>query len=207
MRNAWILLAGTYLGAGAIGYQLAPREILDNEVKQAGFFTVDTKRVLSSTVDSLRDENKLLVFAYKGSAFVSIERTSWWIFGGRQELLVPAAVNYYLDMSQLTLNEVTYDEHSRIVTVRLPPLIIGDIAFQPELARFANEGLWSDKQIEELTRLNYAQARKAVIKQAQGPAFVQVAQAQATTSIQNDFEIPLRIAGRPDVKVVATFDR
>ncbi len=43
-------------------------------------------------------------------------------------------------------------------------------------------------------------------KQAQGPGFVDAAKAQAKTAFQNDFEIPLRITGQPDVKVVATFD-
>lgn len=70
----WMVLAATHLGVGVVGYQLVPREMLDTEVNQAGFFTVDTKRVLSATVESLRSENKLLVFSYKGSATVTVAR-------------------------------------------------------------------------------------------------------------------------------------
>lgn len=208
MKN-WTLLAATHLAAAGAGYWIAPREMLDSEVKRSGYFfsTVDTKRVLSATVESLRNENKLLVFSFKGSPVVHMERTRWWLIHGEQELIVPATVNYYLDLSKLTLDKVTYDDRAKLVRIELPPLVIGDVAFQPEQARTVNGGLlsWNEAEVEDFRKANYAQARTAVTKQAQGPALVQAAKAQAKSSIQNDFEIPLRIAGQPDVKVVASF--
>lgn len=205
----WMILAATHLGAGIVGYQLAPREMLDTEVKRSGFFTVDTKKVLSATVESLRAENKLLVYSYKGVAAVEVARRKLWLFGGRQQLIVPAQVGYYLDMSQLSLDKVTFDERTKIVSVRLPPMVMGDIAFQPEAATTINGGLlkFSQAQVDELNRMNYATARKAITKQAQGATLVQAAKTEAKKNVQSYFEIPLRIAGQPDVKVVATFEQ
>ena len=86
------LLALTHLIAAGAGFAMAPRELLETEVTHSGFFETDTKRVLAAAVESLRAENKLLVYSYKGSAAVSVERTKLWLLTGRQDLIVPAQV-------------------------------------------------------------------------------------------------------------------
>lgn len=204
----WKVLTVSHIAAAAAGFWVAPREMLDKEVKQAGLFTVDTKRVLSATVESLRAENKLLAYSYKGESDVSVERSAWWVLHGSQELLVPATVSYYVDLSNLTLDRVKYDDVAKIVTVSLPALTMGDVAFEPEAARMINGGLLTYNQatVDELSRLNYGSARKAFVKQAQGATLVRAAQGEAIKDVQAAFEIPLRIVGKPDVKVVATFD-
>ncbi len=55
------LMALTHLIVAAIGFAIAPRELLETETVQSGWFQVDTKRVLAAAVRSLRAENKLLV--------------------------------------------------------------------------------------------------------------------------------------------------
>lgn len=197
----------THAAAIGAGYYFAPREILDSEVEHTGFFQVDTKKVLAATVESLRSENRLVVWSYKGTATVRVERSKWWILGGRQTLIVPAVVTYHLDLSDLTLEDADYNEAQKIVRVKLPPLKMGDIAFQPENATTINGGIltYDDDQVEALRKLNYASARKALVKQAQSKGMVNAAKAQAKKNVQDYFEIPLRIAGQPDVKVLATF--
>nr|WP_237489101.1 DUF4230 domain-containing protein [Tsuneonella aeria] len=149
----------------------------------------------------------MLVFAFKGTARVKDTRTKAWIFKGRQELIVPAVVNYYVDLGKLSLAHVTYDEKAKLVRVKVPPVIIGDIAFQPEQATTINGGLltYSQSQVDELLKRNYTKARRAVTAQAQGKAFVEAARSRAIDNVETYFEVPLRIAGRPDVEVAATF--
>ncbi len=201
-------LFGLPIAAFGLGYWIAPKEPLDNVVESRGFFSTTTTKVLSATVDSLRSENKLLVFSYKGTAKVRAEIDGLLFFNGQQDLIVPAVVSYYLDLSKLTLADVVLDEKAKLVRVKLPGLQIGDIAFQPENATTENGGLltFSAKQIEELNKVNYKAARRAMIKQAQGKTIVATAKRQAQENVTNYFEIPLRIAGHPDVKVVAAFD-
>ena len=201
------VLAFTHAAALGTGYILAPKQPVDTEVKHTGFFQVDTKRVLSAAVDSLRDENKLLVFSYKTTATVEADRSVLWVFGGHQQLIVPAVVNYYLDLSELTLADVDYNERAKLVTVMLPPITLGDIAFQPENATTTNGGLltFSEQQVEELRKANYGNARRAMVAQAQGPGLLNAAHKQAQADITAYFGIPLRIAGLPDVKVVTAF--
>lgn len=207
MSNGALLIVSHLAVAGGV-YALTDRRPVDTEVKNEGFFQVDTTKVLATTVESLRDERRMLVFSYKGTAKVQAERSVWWLFGGRQELSVPAVVNYYVDVSDLLLADVSFNEAAKIVTVRLPKITLGDIAFQPENATTINGGIltWDDDQVEALRKLNYRNARRAMVAQAQQPGLLNSARKQARSNITGLFEIPLRIAGQPDVKVVATFN-
>ena len=87
------LLAGTSLAAFGLGYVVAPKNPLDREVRHTGLASTSTTQVLSATVESLKGENKLLVFSYKGTATVTAKNTELWLFEGRQNLVVPAVVN------------------------------------------------------------------------------------------------------------------
>ncbi|PXA94466.1 hypothetical protein DMC47_20685 [Nostoc sp. 3335mG] len=207
MGNGALLIVSHLAVAGGV-YALTDRRPVDTEVKNEGYFQVDTTRVLATTVESLRNENRMLVFSYKGTAKVQAERSVWWLFGGRQELIVPGVVNYYVDLSDLSLGDVSFNETAKLVTVRLPKITLGDIAFQPENATTINGGIltWDDDQVEALRKLNYRNARRAMVAQAQQPGLLNAARKQARSNITGLFEIPLRIAGQPDVKVVATFD-
>jgi len=198
------LLALTHLLAAAAGYSLAPEPAPLETVIEQGFFQTDVKRVLAAAVVSLRAENKLLVYSYKGFAAVSVERDSFLFLNGRQDLIVPAGVSYFVDLSKLT---AVFDDTAQVVTIHLPPLVLGDVAFEPEGARVANGGLltFDQDQVEELTKLNYETARKAFVKQAQGRTVVEAAERQAKANVKSALELPLRIVSKPDIKVVARF--
>ena len=206
-RASLSVLVVSCLAAFGLGYIVAPTEQLDTEATDSGLFSKTTTQVLSVTVESLRKENKLQVFTYKGGAKVSTGTDGPLFFNGEQELNVPAVVNYYLDLNELTLADVTFDEKAKLVRVLLPKLQIGDIAFQPERATTLNGGLLTfvDGQVEAFRKKNYASARRAMVAQAQGKDIVAEVKEQAQEAVTNYFEIPLRIAGLPDVKVVATF--
>lgn len=206
-RNIIALGCASLLAAFTIGYWAAPREILDNEVEHVGVFTTDTKSVLSATVTSLKAENKLIIYRYDGETRVSIERSKFFVLHGSQELFVPASVTYLLDMADLGQEDVTYNEKTKTVLVKLPKLKMGDIAFQPERARKINGGMltFSSGVVDELEKINYRTARKAFVKQAQQPTLVEAARAQAVENITAYFEIPLRAVGDPNIKARVYF--
>ena len=196
------------LATFGLGYWIAPKEQLAHEVQESGFFTVKESEVLSATVESLRAENKLVVWSYQGTAKVQARDTDWWVFESEQTLIVPASVDYRLNLSDLTLASVDYDEAAKLVRVELPRLKLSDVAFYPEQATTINGGLltFSDDKVQALNRRAYRSARRAIVAQAQQRIMVDVAKRKARENVEEFFEIPLRIAGHPDVKVVATFD-
>ena len=196
------------LATFGLGYWIAPTVQVAHEVQEDGYFHVKESEVLSATVESLRAENKLIVWSYLGTAKVRAKDTDWWIFESEQLLIVPAAVEYRLNLADLTLADVTYDEKSKLVRVKLPRLRLSDVAFSPERATTINGGIltMSDDKVQALNRRAYATARRAVTAQAQQRAMLEVAKRKARENVEEFFEIPLRIAGHPDVRVIATFD-
>lgn len=202
------LLFASHVAALGGGYLLAPKQPIDTVVEHTGYFQVDTKKVLSATVESLREEAKLAVFSFKGSARVRAERTKFWVFSGTQELVVPGIATYFVNLSDLSLADVTYDERAKIVRIKLPRVTLGDIALAPEQATTINGGTltYSEDQVEALRRMNFASARRAIVAQAQQRGLLNSARRQAVASVESYFAIPLRVAGLPDVKVAATFE-
>lgn len=168
-----------------------------------------TGAIIAATVTSLKAENKLVVYSYSGDTRVSVA-TDGHLFGlvqGEQELIVPATVSYYLDMAELSADQVKYGEQSHVVKVALPALKIGDVAFQPERAKAINGGVltYSDKIVQNLQKANYTLARQAFAAQARQKALIELAEAQAVKNVQSYFEIPLRAVGDNTTKIHASF--
>lgn len=206
--KAWHLLAGTHLAAGMVGFAMAPRELLETEVEHTGWFSADTKRTLAAAVLSLQNEQSLLVHSYRGAATVRVERSELLgLLRGSQSLTLPARVSYLVDLTSFGPEDLEWDAAAGILTVRLPPVVMGEVAFEPEAAVVENAGLltYSDEQVQELARSNYRAARTAFIAQAQQATLVEAARRRALEIVERHFEAPLQVTGRPDVRVVAAF--
>lgn len=201
-------LIGIPIATFGLGYWVAPKEQLATEVEQDGFFKVEEATILSATVESLRAESNLVVWSYKGTATVTVSREDYLIFKSTQRLIVPATVDYRLPLDDLSFADVEFNGTAKLVTVRLPKLKLSDVAFQPEQATTINGGVLTidDDMVQALSKRAYRSARRAVTAQAQQVDIRELAEREAKEEVERFFEIPLRIAGHPDVKVVATFD-
>jgi hypothetical protein len=205
--KAWHLLAGTHLAAGIAGYLMA-EERLDSEVEHTGWFSADTKKTLAAAVLSLQNEQKLLVYSYRGAANVRVERSELLgILRGTQSLTLPARVSYQVDLSDFSSDDVEWNPAAATLTVHLPPLVMGEVAFEPEAAVVNSEGplTYSDAQVQELARLSYRTARRAFIAQAQQVTLVETARRRARETVERHFGVALAAAGRPEARVVARF--
>lgn len=200
-----VVLAGMALSFFA-GYKLAPREILDSEVQHVGIMTIDTKKVLSATIESLKSETKLVSYSYTGQQNVSINRSSWYLFDGNQQLIVPAVVSYFVDLSQLTESSASFDAASNSVTVLMPRLML-NVDFDPRRATTINSGMltMSDEVVQALTKINYDSARKSATTQAQQAELVRTAKDRTRENIARLFSVPLKVSGMNGVKVIVTF--
>ena len=188
------------------GYHVAPRDILDSEVKHVGFLTVDTTKVLSATVESLKSESRLVSYSFVGNQAVSIDRSSWYLFNGHQQLFIPATVSYFIDLSEIGESSATFDASTKTVTVTLPRLML-TVDFDPRRATIINEGMLTlrDAVVQELTKINFDAARKSAIKQGQQTEIVRLAKEKTIDNIKRIFRIPLQAAGISDVKIVVSF--
>lgn len=180
----WALIVAA---AFIAGYWLAPKDLLDGEVEQTGFLQTDTKHILSATVESLRRESKLLVLSHKGTVEVEVAREWLWLFHGEQRLHVTGVVPYYVD-----LEDLTYEYEDGTVTVKLPPVVLGVVAFAPERATTINGGVLTFDQdnVDEMLRANYLQARRAMTAQAQGFRWLAEQRAQDVVAGQLERAVP-----------------
>ncbi len=212
MKTKSIAIGAAAVAAASFtaGFVVAPEHQIDGELRQEGAFRVDVSQVISTTVTSLKAQNKLQVYQFTGESRVSLRRSRLaGLLKGSQEMIVPASVTYHVDLAKLGIENVQYNAEAKVVFVDLPPLTMGDVAFAPEKARTINGGLltFDDDQVEAMRKLNFAAARKAFVRLAQSPAIVDNAKRQAAQNVKYYFEIPLRIVGHPDVKVVARFGK
>lgn len=205
-RHAALTLAAVAGISFFAGYKIAPREILDSTVEHVGFLTVDTKKVLSATIESLKSESRLVSYSYVGTQNVLIDRSYWYLFNGQQQLIVPATVSYFIDLAKLNESSATYDESANTVMVTLPKLML-TVEFDPRRATIINSGMptLSDSVVQALTKLNYDTARKSAIKQGQQAALVQSARDRTKENIERLFRVPLQAAGKAGVKVIVSF--
>jgi hypothetical protein len=170
----------------------------------------DVSEVLAATVTSLRAENKLLVYQLRGETTVSVRRSRLGgLLRGQQQLVVPAAVSYYVDLSGFGSANVSYNPKVKAVSVQLPRLAIGEVTFRPEGARTLNGGLltFSQRQVDGMLRTGYGAARRSFMSLAQRRSIVRNAEQEAARSVEAYFAVALRAVGRPDVKVVTVFVR
>jgi hypothetical protein len=105
-------------------YTSAPREILYTTVEHFGLLTVDTKRVHSATIESLKSESRLVSYSYVGTQNVSIDRSYWYLFNGQQQLIVTATVSYFIDLSKFNESSATFDKSTKTVNVTVPKLML-----------------------------------------------------------------------------------
>ncbi len=188
------------------GYQFAPREILDSTVEYVGFLKVDTRRVLSATIESLKTESRLVSYSYVGTQNVEINRSHWYLFNGQQQLIVPATVSYFIDLAQFNESNVIFDEPTKTVRVTLPKLMLR-VDFDPTQATTINGGMLtlSDSVVQTLTKLNYETARKSAVKQGQQAALVEAASNKTKQNIERLIRIPLQAVGQSNIKILVSF--
>ena len=203
--GAVALLATALLGFASgylVGRQLGPRYRLPND----DTFRVDVQRVLGPAIISLKAENKLIVYRFSGDARVRTT-ISYGPIRGDQQLIVPGTVVYFVDMAEFGPKDVRYDKASETVEIKLPPLRLGDIAFQPEQATEINGGLitMNNSIVAELVRDNYAGARHQFLEIANSQQNIDAAKAQAIKDVTAQFEVPLRTVGHKDTKVSVHF--
>lgn len=205
-KNAAITLVVVAGVSFFAGYQVAPREILDSTVEHVGFLTVDTKKVLSATIESFKSESRLISFSYVGTQNVSIDRSYWYLFNGQQQLIVPATVSYFIDLSKITESNVRFDELKNEVTVIVPRLMLS-VAFDPSKATIINSGMptLNDSVVQAYTKLNYGTAQKSAIKQGQQAELVGMAKSKTKENIERFFRVPLQAAGKSGIKIIVSF--
>ena len=162
--------------------------------------------IVASSLQSLHEQNRLSAFAAR---FVTVVTSSKSQFGlsAEKTLIVPAMVRYEVDLAKLRQSDLSWDEGSKTLTIKLPPVEISGPEFDLAQTREYESGmvLMTLTDVERLLDAeNRAKAKADVIKQAQSEPTIRLAREASLRAISNSFAMPLAAAG-VEAKVNAEF--
>jgi hypothetical protein len=167
------------------------------------------KTIATASLESMRSENRLTVFAAR---YVSVVTSEQQRLGGlvnaQRTLILPGDVRYELDLSKLQPTDVSWDKSSGTLTVQLPEVEVAgpDIDIN-QVREYGGGGVLSalTNANEQLDENNRARAVADLRKQATATMPMQLAHQSARAAIERSFAMPLLAAGFKDVKVLARF--
>ena len=167
----------------------------------------DPKVIASSSLESMRAQNRLVAFVARYVSVTSA-RTSRFGLSAERTLILPGDVRYEVDLAALREQDVSWDAGTSTLTVRLPEVEVAGPEVDLAAAREYGKGgvLGALTNVEgSLDDANRAAAVSDLRKQASAEVPMRLAREAARSAIERSFSLPLKAAGFKDAKVVARF--
>ncbi len=164
--------------------------------------------VMSASLVAFHKQNRLTVFSAQFSPVVSAgEEQLFGMLKTRQVAVIPARVDYTLDLSVMGRDRMAWDEKAQRLSVRLPPLQLSPPNLDEGHAQYLREGVWITRTTQDkLTQENTRAAERAASEQAAQPVLMTLARSAAKDAVRQNLAIPLQVAGYGDVTVAVAFD-
>ena len=167
------------------------------------------KTIASASLESMRAQNRLTVFAAR---YVSVVTSEQQRLGGlvssQRTLILPGDVRYELDLSKLNPKDVTWDASTKTLKVQLPEVeVAGPDVDINQVKEYGGGGVLSalTNANQQLDSTNRARAVSDLRKQATAAVPMQLAHQAGRAAVERSFAMPLIAAGFKDVKVIARF--
>ena len=170
--------------------------------------TPDHGDPVAASLLAFEKQDRLTVFsAQLALVSASEDERAFGMLKSRQVAVIPARVDYAIDLSQMSKARMKWDEASSHLDVTLPPLQVSRPNLDEAHAQYLREGVWitGDAQAR-LTRDNTLVAEKQANDQARNPALLVLARNSAKDAIRQNLAIPLQVAGFGTVNVTVHFD-
>lgn len=172
-------------------------------------FGSNPKTIANASLESMRAENRLTVFAAR---YVSVVTSEQQRLGGlvssERTLVLPGDVRYELDLSKLQNGDVSWDGSTHTLKVKLPEIeVAGPDVDINAVREYGGGGVLSalTNANQQLDSANRERAVTDLRKQATAAVPMQLAHQSARIAVERSFAMPLLAAGFKDVKVVARF--
>ena len=163
---------------------------------------------VAASLLAFEKQDRLTVFSAQ-LALVSAadDARAFGILKSRQVAVIPARVDYSIDLSQMTAARMNWDAGQKNLDVTLPPLQVSRPNLDEAHAQYLREGVWITGAAQaKLTRDNTLVAERQAADQAKNPALLTLARSAAKDAIRQNLAIPLQVAGYAAVNVTVHFD-
>lgn len=166
---------------------------------------------VGSAMLAFQKQNSLTVFSSRFEV-VAESTNSQGVLGidllkSRQASIIPALVEYRLDLAAMDRDRLQWDEASRTLAVTLPALRVSRPNLDEAQARTFTEGtLVTGGAAQALAKNNSLQAERKAAQFAQNPEVMALARQAAKEAVRQNLAIPLQVAGFEEAKVTVRFD-
>lgn len=163
---------------------------------------------LATSLVAFEKQNKLTVFSAELAPVVASDDSRFLgMVQSRQVAVIPARVDYTLDLSQIGPERLAWNAETLVLDVQLPAIKVGKPNLDEARTQYLREGIWIARDaLGDLTRKNTLLAEQQAVKQAANPILLDLARGAAKDAIRQNLAIPLNVAGYGDVTVNVRFD-
>ncbi len=163
---------------------------------------------LATSLVAFDKQDRLTVFSAELAPVVASDDSR--LFGlvtSKQVAVIPARVEYAINLGKVGRERMRWDAASKTLTVRLPALEVTRPNLDEARAQYLREGVWITRAAQDkLTRDNTKLAERLAVEQAANPVLLGLARAAAKDAVRQNLSIPLQVAGYRGVKVVIAID-
>ncbi len=168
--------------------------------------------IVATSMLAFEEQNALTVFSSRFDVVAeSVSTPSVGPFEvdalqSRQAMIVPATVEYRLDLSEMDRGNFAWDEATQNLDVTLPPLEVTTPNLNEAQARYFTDGLYVSRDASvSLSRNNSQQAMQRAVDFASNAEVMGLARTAARRAVQQNLAIPLQVSGYGDVTVNVRF--
>jgi len=161
------------------------------------FLAPDPVTVATSSLEGLREQNRLSTFAARYVAVVTSEQTRLGLTA-KKTMIMPGNVRYEVDLSKLTRNDLSWDAGSNTLTITLPPVeTVGPEVDINGIREYGAGGILMTltNAEEALDTANRTAAQAELVRQAREPVPMRMARDATRRAVENNFLLPLRAVG------------
>ncbi len=162
---------------------------------------------LATSLLAFEKQNSLTVFSAQLAPVVaSDDERMLGLLKSKQIAVIPARVDYRLDLSRIDRQRMRWNDANRTLTVTLPPLTVSRPNLDEARAQYIREGVLITRDAQErLNRNNTRLAEQQAAQQAANPVLMNLARTAARDAVQQNLTIPLQVAGYENVTVEVRF--
>lgn len=169
-------------------------------------FTPDPVSIASASLESMREQNRLTVFAARYVAVVTSTQRRFGL-SAQKTLIMPGNVRYEVDLAALNQKDVRWNAETRQLSIVLPPpLVAGPEVDMAAIREYDGGGMLmalSDAGTQ-LDTANRREGQAELLRQARGAVPMRLARDAARRAVERNFAMPLVAAGI-DVRVTVRF--
>ncbi len=175
------------------------------------FFYQEEGDPVGSAMLAFEKQNSLTVFSSRFEVVAESTNTTSLgpidIAESRQAAIIPATIEYRLDLSAVDRDRFRWDDGSDTLDITLPVLKISKPNLDEARKKVFTEGVWVTRGASEnLSRENSLTAERKAAAFAKNPEVLTLARQAAKEAVRQNLTIPLQVAGYDDIKVNVRFD-